>query len=79
MSPVRSRRSKIFGAILKELRTTKGLSQEKLAHGAGKNRTAVSGWEGGEHSPTLDTLFALAGALEISASEIVRRIEAADQ
>lgn len=78
MSPAHSPRSETFGAILKDLRRSRGLSQEELANQAGKDRTSVSLWENGEHSPTLDSLFALAEVLEVSASEIVRRIEAAE-
>lgn len=43
------------------------------------DRTSVGGWEKGLHSPRLDTLFAIAKVLEVSASEIVRRIEAAER
>lgn len=78
MPPARSPRSKTFGVVLRDLRTRRGLSQEELAHEAGTDRSSVSLWERGLHSPSLDTLFALAGALGVSASEIVRRIEAAE-
>lgn len=79
MSRDHSPRSKIFGEILQDLRTSRGLSQEDLAHESGMDRTSISLWERGHHSPSLDTLFALARALEVSASEIIRRIEAAER
>lgn len=77
MSPSRKTTSQIFGGILQDLRSAKGLSQEDLAHACGKHRTYISLLENGRHSPSLDTLLALANALGTSATEIVRRIEAA--
>lgn len=78
MSAAHSPRSEMFGEILRHLRTSRALSQEELAHESGLHRTSISGWEMGQHSPSLDTLFALAEALDVSATEIVRRIEAAE-
>lgn len=66
-----------FGEVLRELRLGASLSQEALAHECGLHRTYISALELGHHSPSLDTLFMLAGALGVRPSELVRRVERA--
>jgi transcriptional regulator with XRE-family HTH domain len=51
------------------------MSQEELAHISGYHRNYFGILERGEKSPSLRTLFNLAGALTISPSEILRRVE----
>jgi transcriptional regulator with XRE-family HTH domain len=65
-----------FAAVLKELRTRKGLSQEALAHACDRHRTYISLLERAKHSPSLGVLFNIAGALGTKPSEILRRVEA---
>lgn len=65
----------IFGLILREYRTTKGLSQEELAHRSNLDRTFISLLERGKRRPTINTIFNIADTLEINAYEIVRRVE----
>src|SRR3989337_978645 len=56
-----------FGAILRELREAKGLTQEELAFRAGLTAKAVSALERGERKrPYPHTVRALADALELS-------------
>ena len=64
-----------FGTILRQLRVEKGLSQEALALESGLDRTFVSMLERGLRQPTLSSLFALAEALQIPASRIVKLTE----
>lgn len=64
-----------FGQVLRELRTGAGLSQEDLGFESGLDRTYISMLERGLRQPTLTTLFTLAQALQMRASEIVRRVE----
>ena len=64
-----------FGAVLKELRTSAGLSQEKLALECGLDRTYISLLERGLRQPTLSTLFQLAETLEVQPSDIVASVE----
>ena len=66
----------LIGEILQEYRARKGMSQELLSGLAGLDRTHYSKIERGLRSPTLDTLFKIAQALEIPPHEIVRTIEA---
>lgn len=68
-------RDKIFGKILKELREKKGLSQEELGFSSGYHRTYISLLERGLKSPTLNTVFRLAEALNTSSSQILRFVE----
>ena len=65
----------LIGQILQEYRVKKGMSQELLSGLAGLDRTHYSKIERGLRSPTLDTLFKIAQALEIPPHEIVRAIE----
>jgi transcriptional regulator with XRE-family HTH domain len=60
---------------LRELRTERGISQERLAQLAGLDRTYVSGIERGERNPSLANLLRLADALECRLSEVARRAE----
>ena len=64
-----------FGAILRELRTAAGFSQEKLALECGLDRTYISLLERGLRQPTLSTLFQLAQILDIKPSEMVASVE----
>ena len=64
-----------FGTVLRKLRVKKGLSQEDLAFEAGLDRTFVSMLERGVRQPSLSSLFAVASALQIRASRIVRLTE----
>lgn len=65
----------MFGKELKNAREAAGLSQEKLAFSAEIDRSYVSLLENDRKSPTLDTLFRIADAIGISASELIARVE----
>lgn len=67
--------STLIGEILRELREKSGLTQEVLSGLAGLDRTHYSKLERGLRSPTIDTLFKIAHALDIPPHEIVRAIE----
>ena len=65
----------VYGQILQEYRVKKGMSQELLSGLAGLDRTHYSKIERGLRSPTLDTLFKLAQALDVPPHEIIQAIE----
>lgn len=68
----------LVGQVIQSYRLRKGMSQEVLsglAGLAGLDRTHYSKIERGLRSPTLDTLFKIAQALDIPPSDIVRQIE----
>lgn len=62
-----------FGAVLADLRATRALSQEALAHEAGLDRTYVGRVEQGVRQPTLSVVFALAKALGVSPETLITR------
>ena len=66
----------IVGNVLREIRERKGLSQEVVSGLAGIGRTHLSAIERGARRPTLETLYQLAYALNMPASEIMKEIEA---
>lgn len=65
-----------FGRVLKNLRTTNGLTQQQLAELADISVDYVHDLEFGLKKPSLNIVFALATALGISASTLVLQVEA---
>jgi transcriptional regulator with XRE-family HTH domain len=63
---------KSFGLRLKAKRAVLGVSQEELADRCGLHRTYVSQLERGLKSPSLNTLYALASALKVDVTDLVR-------
>ena len=63
------------GAVIQAVREEKGLSQEVVSGLAGIGRTHLSAIERGVRKPTLETFFKIAEALDMSASELMKRIE----
>ena len=59
-----------FGQCLKNARTKKGLSQEKLAEAANLDRTYISLLERGKRNPSLLCIISICRALDISLSEL---------
>lgn len=64
-----------FGAVLREVRKERGFSQENLGFESGYHRTYVSLLERGLKSPSLQTIFELARALDVRPSELLARVE----
>ncbi|MBL4830990.1 MAG: helix-turn-helix transcriptional regulator [Aliivibrio sp.] len=64
-----------FALTLKELRKSKGFSQEALALDAGLDRSFLSKIERGINQPSLETIFSLAKVLKCSASDIMKTTE----
>jgi transcriptional regulator with XRE-family HTH domain len=61
-----------FGEKVRELRRARGLSQEELAFRAGIHRNYLGGIERGERNPALDNISAIAKALGVDPSELLR-------
>ncbi|MFC1989451.1 helix-turn-helix domain-containing protein [Chloroflexota bacterium] len=59
-----------FGERVRELRTTKGLSQEELAFKTRVHRTYLGGIERGERNPSLKNIAAIAQALGVDISDL---------
>lgn len=66
---------KKFGHVLKNLRMSKGLSQEDFAHNVGLHRTYISQLERGLKSPSLRTLEKLCAELDVTLMEFMQRLE----
>lgn len=60
----------IFSKNLKYLREQKKLSQNKLAELSDVNQTTIARWESEEISPSLDNIYDLSLALNISVADL---------
>ena len=60
-----------FGAILRDMRTAKSLSQEELAFRAGMSVPYLSGLERGRSNPSLAMIVDLAIALDLHPSRLL--------
>jgi transcriptional regulator with XRE-family HTH domain len=65
----------MFGEVLREARIEAAMTQEQLAFEAELDRTFISRLEHNHTSPTLETLFRLADALNMTAAALVARVE----
>lgn len=65
---------KIFGDRIKELRTAKGLSQEKFALSIGMDRTYYSSIESGKRNVSLQNIKKIADGLGVSVCELFRGV-----
>lgn len=66
---------KAIGQAIKDLRKTKGFSQELLSGLAGIARTHLTMIENGTKKANFETLCKIASALEMKPSELVKCIE----
>ncbi|MEQ9695528.1 helix-turn-helix transcriptional regulator [Shimia sp. SDUM112013] len=65
-----------FSRELRRARTEAGISQEELAHRAGKSIRYISLLESRKHQPSLATLKSVCEGLGVSMSAFVAKIEA---
>lgn len=63
-----------FGKRLVELRTQRGISQEKFALEIGIDRTYYSSIENGKHSVSLEKIYLIANGLGITLEELFKDI-----
>ena len=66
-----------FGPVLRQLRVSRGWSQEHLAAQAGLNRSYMGEIERSAAMPSLATAEKLAHALEVALSELISHCERA--
>ena len=65
----------VFGEVVKELRLAKGISQSEAEKRAGMSHGHWSKIESGQRdNPRLETIWRVAGALDLTASELLRRV-----
>lgn len=65
------RASKILGYNIQMLRKMKGFSQTYIARILNKSQNAVSSWELGYTSPSVDDLLSLCAILEVTPNQIL--------
>jgi len=68
-----------LGTAIRQLRETRGGSQEDLAHEAGVTTGTLSAIERGRSNPTWGTVKGIARALDVSLSELAKRAERLDR
>jgi transcriptional regulator with XRE-family HTH domain len=66
-----------LGQAIRELRTERHITIEKLAHDSNMHATYLSGIERGQRNPTWEKIRALAFNLDIPLTELARRAESA--
>jgi transcriptional regulator with XRE-family HTH domain len=66
-----------MGRELKKARQRAVLTEERLSFLAGLSRPYISELERDFQSPTVDTLFRICDALNVSAADVVRKVDAA--
>lgn len=64
-----------FGTVLRSIRESKGLSQEKLAEFSDLHRTYIGSIERGERNISLKNIMIVCEALSISPSDFFKEIE----
>lgn len=69
-----SRLRRAFGKKIRELRKSKGYSQESLAEAVGLHRTYIGSIERGDQNVSIDNIGKIAVALRISLSDLFRGI-----
>lgn len=74
MAP-RSKAHQALGRAFHEARERTGLTQAEIAHRAGLAPTYISDIERGIRNPSYESLVALAKALGVRLSEVIRRAE----
>lgn len=60
-----------FGENLRELRKSRGYSQDKFAKVIGSNQMTVSSWEIGTRMPALSTIKRIADAFKVPLSSLI--------
>ena len=67
--------TKTIGYVIRQIRLRRGLTQEVLSGLAQLDRTHYSKIERGLRSPTMETIFKIAGAIGMRPHLIVKEIE----
>ena len=62
---------KKFGEKIRRIRRERGISQEKLAHEAGIERSYMGAIERGERNPTLLKIYKIVTTLKVNSSELL--------
>lgn len=66
---------RITGRVIRRLRRERGMSQEVLSGLAALSRSHLAEIEAGKDNANVETLWRIAGGLDIRLSELIRRVE----
>jgi transcriptional regulator with XRE-family HTH domain len=66
---------KRIGKRIREMRSSKGFSQESFAHACGLHRTSMSLLERGRINVTVNTLRAMSKTLGVTLSELLKGVD----
>ena len=66
---------RLVGDGIRSLRLSRGWTQERLAEASGLHRTYVTSLERGQRNASLDALCAVAEALEVPPSTLLRPLD----
>jgi transcriptional regulator with XRE-family HTH domain len=64
-----------LGKVLRRMRITRKISNEKIAAAAGVGYSTLTSWEGGRNCPSLHSLSAVCRALDIPVWRVLRMAE----
>lgn len=70
----RTHDGEVFGALIRKLRSERGLTQEALAERTELSVSYIGFIERGENVPTLTIVLNLADALNVDAAELIREV-----
>ncbi len=65
----------VTGRIIRQLRRERGMSQEVLSGLAAISRSHLAEIESGKDNANVETLWRIAGGLDIRLSDLLRRVE----
>jgi transcriptional regulator with XRE-family HTH domain len=74
--PERSAIQRRLGRAVKEVRVSRGLTQEQVSAASGLHPTYISDIERGARNPSWEALTRLAGGIGVSVTEISQRFDA---
>ena len=60
-----------FGENLRELRKSRGYSQDRFARACGTNQVNISAWEVGSRTPSLATIRKIADTFKVPVSSLI--------
>lgn len=70
-----NRRKLILGAILRQERKSRGISQETLGQKAGVGKTTISAYELGKISPDIETLDKMCSYMSLDYIDVLRQAQ----
>lgn len=67
-----SKKYRAIGSNIRMVRETTGISQTELANRVGSNKSAISRYENGTQTPSLNTLMRMADAMDVDLADLIK-------